>query len=338
MLEKLATDIKNSGKGKKYDCILGISGGVDSTYAAYWASRLGLNPLVVHLDNGWNTELAVKNIEHIVSKLNFDLYTHVVRWEEFKDLHLSFLKSGVVDIELPTDHAIYALLLKTAKKHGIKTIISGYNIATEGVIPSPWVWNKLDWLNIKSIHQAFGTIPLKSYPRITFLEHFLAILLSKIKIVNILDYLDYDKNEAKHILTNELGWKDYGGKHFESVFTRFYQGHILPKKFGIDKRKAHFSSLICSNHMTRDDAIQKLKEPIYDKELLKQDLSFVTKKLGLSTEELEIILNEPPCSHLNYSSYINSIYKTHERLFSMLRPLTKLIPSSMKFWKQTAYS
>jgi N-acetyl sugar amidotransferase len=278
---------------------MGLSGGLDSTYMALQAKKLGLRPLVVHFDNGWNSECAANNIENILNKLDFNLYTLVVNWDEFKDLQLSYLKASVIDIEAITDHAISATLYKLAVKHGIKYILSGENIATEAVIPSHWVHRKSDHINIKAIHKKFGKIPLKTFPLMGFREK-RGIRKSGIQTVRLLNLMPYEKKEAKRAVTRELGWKDYGGKHYESVFTRFYQGYILPVKFGIDKRKAHLSNLICSGQLTREEALSEMAKPPYDTELLKIDKDFVLKKLGLSHEEFENIMRLPVRSHKDF--------------------------------------
>lgn len=289
ILEKLIDKIKNSGKGKKYDCITGISGGVDSTYLAYQAKLHGLRPLIVHFDNGWNSELAVKNIESIITKLGFDLFTLVVDWNEFKNLQLAYLKASVVDIEAVTDHAIIATLYKLAVKYDIKYILSGTNVVTEATLPANWIFNKMDHTNIQSINKAFGKVDLKSYPLFdTRLKK--KAQLKGIETLALLNYMPYDKKKVKDIISKELNWRDYGGKHHESVFTRFYQGYILPLKFGIDKRKAHLSNLIFSGQISKEVAIDELKNEIYPIELLKSDYEFVLKKLGLSKEEFSDIM------------------------------------------------
>ncbi|MFM6923862.1 MAG: N-acetyl sugar amidotransferase, partial [Ferruginibacter sp.] len=248
-LDAIVQQIKEAGAGKKYDCITGISGGVDSTYLCLKAKELGLRPLIVHFDNGWNSELAVRNIEQIIAKLGFDLYTLVVDWNEFKDLQLAYLKASVVDIEALTDHAIAGTLYKIAAENNIKYILSGYNIVTEAVLPSYWVFNKSDNVNIRDIHKKYGSRPLKTYPLFGMKERKYFAGVKGIESINLLNYLPYNKAAVKEIITRELGWRDYGGKHYESVFTRFYQGYILPVKFGIDKRKAHLSNLIFSGQL-----------------------------------------------------------------------------------------
>jgi N-acetyl sugar amidotransferase len=298
-LEQLLTRIKVSGQGKKYDSIMGVSGGVDSTYLAWKAKEWGLRPLLVHLDNGWNSELSVVNIENIIARTGFDLFTHVVEWEEFKDIQLSFFKAHVVDIELVSDHAIFTTLYDLALRQGIKYMLSGRNLVTEEILPKNWIHNKGDSVNIMSIHKKFGTRPFKTYPLLTPAKK-LRALRKRIQSVNLLDLVDYRKKEVKDIIIRELGWKDYGGKHYESIFTRFYQGYILPKKFGIDKRKAHLSNLICSGQLTREKAILELDEPIYDPKVLKTDYTFVLKKLGFTPEEFENYIRAPRKEHSDY--------------------------------------
>jgi N-acetyl sugar amidotransferase len=298
-LESVVNEIKTRGEGKPYDCILGLSGGVDSTYLAYRATQLGLRPLAVHFDNGWNTELAVKNIENIVTKLKLDLYTYVIDWEEFRSLQLAFLKASVVDIEMITDHAIIATLYKLALKKDIPFILSGTNIVTEAILPENWIHRKGDHVHIKAINKLFGTRKLEKFP---LLDSFIKIRVSlaNIKSVSLLNLMHYNKAEVKKIITENLGWRDYGGKHYESVFTRFYQGYILPQKFAIDKRKAHLSNLICSGQMSRAEALNEMKKPGYEENVRKADYEFVLKKLELSPEEFHDILRLPIKQHSDY--------------------------------------
>jgi N-acetyl sugar amidotransferase len=307
MLDKIVKTIKTKGSNKDYDCLIGVSGGVDSTYVAYLTKKLGLKPLAVHFDNGWNSELAVSNIEKVLDKLNIDLYTYVIDWPTFKDLQLSFLKSSTPDGEIPTDHAINALLFSEANKRNIKFIINGMNFATESMAVESWSYGHSDWKYIKSIHKKFGQSSLNKYPKYTFLDLFYWTFLKSIKVISILNYIDYKKEEVMNILQNELGWKYYGGKHYESVYTRFYQGFILPKKFNIDKRKGHLSDLIRSNQISREDALKELRNPIYDPVLLKQDQDFVLKKLNFTNEKFEEILRLPPKSFREYPNNYKKI-------------------------------
>jgi N-acetyl sugar amidotransferase len=293
-------EMKRDGKGSDYDCLVGVSGGVDSTYVALLAKRLGLRPLCVHLDNGWNSELAVQNIHSIVEKLDLDLFTYVIDWEEFRDIQLAFIKASVVDIELVTDHAIFATLYLQAGKHGIKHILSGTNVMTETTLPPHWIHHKTDHVNIKAIHKQLGKIPMKTYPLMDWKVKKYYQMHKGLESFSILNYVPYNKAKVKAEIIEELGWRDYGGKHYESIFTRFYQGYILPTKFGIDKRKAHLSDLIFAGQITKEEAIAELAEPIYDAEQAKVDREFVLKKLGLSESEFEAVLSTPPKSHYDY--------------------------------------
>jgi len=313
ILQELVERIRVDGKNKPYDSIMGLSGGVDSTYVALQAKRLGLRPLAVHLDNGWNSELAVQNIENIVNRLGLDLYTHVIDWNEFRDLQLAYLKASVIDIEVVSDHAIFALLYKLAGEYGIKHILSGTNVVTEFVMPPHWIYNKTDHVNIKAIHKAYGSVPLKTYPFMDLKVKKWTQMIKKVRSHSILNYVSYNKAEVKKKIQEELGWRDYGGKHFESIFTRFYQGYILPEKFGVDKRKAHLSNLIYAGQITKEEALCELQEPPYDEQLVEQDLEFVTKKLGLSKAEFEDIMITPPRSHLGYEIE-QSVYDSYPYL------------------------
>jgi len=295
--EKKVEEIKSSGKGKPYDCILGLSGGVDSSYMALVAKDFGLRPLIVHFDNGWDDELAVKNIENIVNKLGFDIYTYVIEWEQFKDLQLAYFKASVIDIETPTDQLIFAALYKIAKERKIDYILSGNNIRTEFIMPRDWVNQyKRDSVNLRNIHDKYGTVPLKNFPRLSGKDVFW-YTKSGIKLVDVFDRLDFNLQDVKGRLVKELEWRPYPGKHYESVFTRFYQGYILPVKFGVDKRRAHFSNLICSGQMTRDEALNELKKPGYPQEQFKWDFEYVLKKWEISTQEFEQIMKLPPVPH-----------------------------------------
>jgi len=317
-LKNIIQKIKEAGKGKKYDCIVGVSGGVDSSYVAYLAKEWKLRALLVHLDNGWDSELAVKNVENIVKKTGFDLYTLVINWEEFKDLQRSFFKADVLDLELLSDHAIFATVYKLTRKFGIKYLLSGNNFETEAIMPPSWNWRKSDAINIKAIHKQYGTIKLKTFP-------FMSTILKTIyqyggvaQSIPVLDYLDYNKEIVMQTLKNELDWKYYGGKHYESIFTRFYQGYILPKKFNIDKRRAHYSTLINSDQMNRKEAIDALKNEIYPIELQNQDFELVCKKLEFSRPELEDYINRLPKSHLDFKSD-EKTYRVLKKIYSRVK-------------------
>lgn len=258
--EDIVGIIKKDGKGKKYDCLLGISGGVDSTYLAYLAKEAGLRVLCLHFDNGWNSELAVKNIENIVTKCGFDLHTYVVDWPEFKDIQRSYFKADVIDIEAVTDIAIFSVLDILCKKFKIKHIIDGRNTVTECILPKAWI-NK-NTSNLKGIHLKYGTRPLRSYPLMGPVRKRVTARITPFTSWPILDYINYVKDEAKELIQKKLEWRDYGGKHYESIFTRFYQGFILPTKFNVDKRKAHLSNLIFSGQLTKEEALNELDKPM----------------------------------------------------------------------------
>ena len=302
-LNKIISEIKKHGLGKEYDCIAGVSGGVDSSYALFKAKELGLRPLAVHFDSGWNSECAVNNIENMVKKLNIDLYTFVANWEEMRDLQLAFFKASVANCDIPQDYVFKVVLYKTADKKGIKYIISGSNLVTESILPTSWGYKSDDSRHLRSIHKKFGTIKLRNYPQLSFFEQFIYYpYIKKTKTIPILDYMTYIKAEAKEFLKKEFGWKDYGGKHFESVFTRFFQSYYLPKKFGFDKRRAHLSSLIVSGQMTREEALKEVDKRIYPEHQLREDKEFVAKKLGVAPEEFEKILALPIRTFKDYPS------------------------------------
>jgi len=300
--ESKINEIKEAGKNKKYDCIIGVSGGVDSTYIAYLVKKAQLRPLVVHFDNGWNSETAVRNINNIINYLDADLYTLVVDWEEFRDLQRAYIRAGVVDIEVLTDHAIITTLYKLASKYKLKYVISGANIETEWLLPKNWIYNKIDSINLKDIHSKYGEVPLKTYPLFTILKKKYYNNLKKLEFVYPINFLSYNKAEVKKLIQDEIGWEDYGGKHHESIFTKFYQNYILPTKFKIDKRKAHLSNLILSGQISREEALEELKQPLYDENELSRDKEFVVKKLGFSMEEFDEIMKEEPRSHYDYQT------------------------------------
>ncbi len=317
-LEEIVKKIKTASKNLKYDCIIGISGGIDSCYVVYKAKALGLKPLAVHLDNGWNSELAVSNMEKILHKLDIDLHTHVLDWEEFKDLQLSFLRASVPEIETPTDIAILAILHKVAAKHNIKYILSGGNFATEGILPKSWHYDAKDEKYLYAIQKQFGNKPLKTFPTFGFLKEMYYKFFKGIKIIYFLNYLPYSKKEAVALLENELNWKYYGGKHYESRYTRFVQSYILPEKFNIDYRKSTSSSLICSGEITREEALEEIKGKSYDINLVTEDKEYLCKKLELSTTEFNAIMNAPPKTHNDYPNnkkLLEFIYNTYRKFF-----------------------
>lgn len=302
-LENLVLKIKKDGAKKTYDCVLGLSGGFDSTYLALVTKKLGLRPLVVHFDNGWNSELAVQNIHNTVSKLGFDLNTYVINWEEFKDLQLSYIKASVIDIEIPTDHFIYATLYQIASKNRIKYILDGNNFATEfGNLSMNWSYSKSDLVNLLDIHKKFGTIPLRKFPKLGLFQRIFYDKILRIKSVRLVNYYQIKKVEAVKELEHELNWRDPGGKHYESIFTRFYQGYILPKKFGVDKRRLHLSNLIWSKQIERDEAVKILKEPTYDLKTQIEDKVYVLKKFNLKEDEFLGLMNLPVREHEDFDT------------------------------------
>jgi len=300
-LEGLIEKIRRDGRGRSYDCLIGMSGGVDSSYVAYLvAKKYGLRALAVHLDNGWNTELAVANVERLVKALHIDLITHVLDWNEFRDIQVAFLKSGISNIEIPTDHAIWAVLLRTANKHGIPYIIAGNNVTTESIMPESWLYGSKDSRLIKAIHKRFGKVEMKSYPSLSTFDYVYFLLARGIRWIPILNYIDYVKADAKRLLIEELSWRDYGGKHYESIFTRFFHASYLPEKFGFDLRKSYLSALVCSGQITRQQALDELANPPAAAEILRQDRDYVLKKLGLSNEDYDRIVREKPKSYRDY--------------------------------------
>lgn len=328
-LQEQIEEVKRNGKGKPYNCITGVSGGVDSSYLVYKAKEWGLRPLIVHFDNGWNSEIAVHNINKIIEHTGFNLYTIVVDWEEFRDLQLAYLKSGVVDLEVPTDHAIFATWFKLADKYKITSILDGNNIATEAILPPSWIYNKADHINLLGIHRRFGTRPLKTYPVFGLKEKSFQPFFNAIRIFRPLDFINYNKEEAKQTISEKMGWVDYGGKHYESIYTKFYQAYILPYKYKIDKRKPHLSNLILSGQLTREKAIEELNKPLYKPGELEQEKTYVLKKLGLSVDEFEELMMKQPVPHEVYGKekFLTEQYpflkllKPFAKLFAKKRPL-----------------
>ena len=296
---EIIAQIKADGKGKKYDCILGVSGGVDSTYLAYLSKQAGLRVLCVHFDNGWNSELAVKNIQNIVEKCGFDLYTYVIDWEEFRDIQLAYFKANVIDIEAVTDIAIFSALDIICKEQGIKHIIDGRNVVTEVTLPQAWICKNTS--NLRDIHNRFGSMKRKAYPLMSPIRRRLVARSKPFQSWPLLNYVVYDKKVAKETIISELSWRDYGGKHYESVFTRFYQGYILPMKFKVDKRKAHLSNLIFSGQLIKAEALAELEQPIYPASIFEQDLQFVLKKLGYTEQEFQEYLASVAVPHTVYN-------------------------------------
>lgn len=295
-LDGIVETLRRSGRNSDYDCIMGLSGGVDSSYLAYLAVReLDLRPLVVHVDSGWNSELAVSNIEHLCKNLELDLHTLVIDWSEMRDLQLAFFRAGVANLDVPQDHAFNAAMLSEARKFGVKSVLNGGNMQTESILPKAWGYDASDPKHLRSIHKAYGSLPLRSYPVRSDLDRLIVDpFVRRMKVYRPLEFVEYDKTSAKTLLQTELGWRDYGGKHYESRFTKFFQAYYLPTKFGFDKRKAHLSSLIASGQLTRADALVELSRPLYDERELEQDIAYFCKKLGLSRAEFDSVMVEEP--------------------------------------------
>lgn len=317
-LNALADRIKSECKDQDYDCIIGLSGGVDSSYLAYKIKEMGLRPLAVHVDAGWNSELAAQNIESIVKKLDIDLYTDVVNWEEVRDLQRAFLKANVANQDIPQDHAFFAGLYRYAVKNNIRYVMSGSNYATESVLPTGWGYNAMDLRHLMGIHRKFGKKKLKTYPRVSFWKYYFYYpYVKRMAVIRPLNYMPYGKAEAIAVLEKELGWKYYGGKHYESRFTKFFQAYYLPVKFGYDKRRAHLSSLVLSGQMTRDEALATMQEDIYPQKERKEDRAFVLKKLGFTEDEFNTLMAAPKKTYKDYPS--------NENLFALKDAALKLL-------------
>jgi len=319
-LAQMVENIKKEGEGKDFDCIIGMSGGIDSSYLLYLAvKKLGLRPLVFHVDAGWNSDTAVHNIEVLVDKLGVDLYTEVIDWEEMKDLQLAFFKSGLSNIDTPQDHAFFATMYKFAQKYDVKYILTGGNYSTECIRnPLEWMYYQSDSILLKDVHRKFGTKPLKNYPITNILWHKVYLpYIKKIKLLRPLDLMPYDKEEATQFLVDEFGYKRYAQKHFESRFTKFYEAYWLPKKFGYDTRKVQYSSLIVTEQMSREEALEKLKKPAYDEESIKQDFEYIANKLGITTEELQSYMDAPNKTYKDYKNQMG-IYEIGAKVMRMI--------------------
>jgi N-acetyl sugar amidotransferase len=306
-LAAIVQRIKDDGAGREYDCIIGLSGGVDSSYLALKVAEWGLRPLVVHVDAGWNSELAVANIEKIVKHCKFDLHTHVVDWEEMRDLHLAYLRSGLSNQDVPQDHVFFASLYHFATQNGIRYILSGGNIATESIFPMAWHGGSaMDSINLKAVHRQYGERPLRSYNTISFFQYYVWYpFVKKMRTVRPLNYMPYDKNRAIAELEATIGWRSYGRKHGESLFTKVFQNDFLPRKFGYDKRRPHLSSLVVSGQMSRDVALAKLEEPLYDKDELEVDLNYFCKKLRITREQYEAFIQGPKREYASFPNWVS---------------------------------
>lgn len=319
-LEETIAKIKKEGEGKEFDCILGMSGGVDSSYMLHLAvNEFGLRPLVFHVDGGWNSELAVHNIQVMVDKLGLDLYTEVINWEEMKDFQLAFFKSGVPHLDIPQDHAFIATLYNFADKHNIKYILNGGNISTECVRnPMEWLYYGTDMAQLKDFIKKFSTIKMESYPFSPIFRHkFYLRYIRKIQVVKPLNNMPYIKEDALQILADEYGWKPYPQKHFESRFTKFFEGYWLPERFGFDTRRVQYSSLILTDQMTREEALERLKKPAYNPDTIQEEFNYIATKIGLSSEELRKYFDMPKKFYWDY--------KNQESLFNFGAKVLKFL-------------
>lgn len=304
-LEAMVDKIKTDGKGKDFDCIIGMSGGIDSSYLTYVATeQLGLRPLVFHVDAGWNSQIAVNNIERLIDGLKLDLFTEVIDWPEIRDLQLAFFKSGVPHIDVPQDHAFFATMYKFAERNNVKYILTGANFSTECIRnPLEWMYYQSDSVQLRDIHRKFGTVPLRKYPVTSILWHKIWLpYVRGIKVIRPLNYVAYVKHEAMELLIERFGWQPYPQKHFESRFTRFYESYWLPERFGYDVRKVQYSSLILTDQISRPEAIAKLSEPSYDKETIAHDIEFIAAKLNITPEELNALMSLPKKTYRDYAS------------------------------------
>jgi N-acetyl sugar amidotransferase len=316
--KELIVRLKKEGIGKKYDCIIGLSGGIDSSYVAYIAKKHGLRVLGVHMDNGWNSEEAVRNIKNIADILGIDYESYVLDWEEFKEIQVAFLKASVPEADTPTDIAILASLHRVAAKYGVKNIISGGNFATEGILPKNWHYNAKDLTYFKYIHKRFGKGKISSFPTFGFRSEMYYKFVKGIKMVYLLNYIPYNKDEAIEILKEKLNWKYYGGKHYESKYTGFIQSYYLVKKFNIDYRRATLSSQICIGVISREQSLEILKSPSFKEDQVKTEKEYIAKKLGITLVEFEEIINFPPHWYSDYPNdekWLGYVYNTYRKIF-----------------------
>jgi aminotransferase len=323
-LDRLLEQIKASGVGQAYDCILGLSGGVDSSYLALKAKEWELRPLVVHVDAGWNSELAVANIEAIIKYCNYDLYTHVVDWDEMRDLQLAYFRAAIGNQDVPQDHAFFANLYRFAIKNNIRYVISGFNYATEGIMTVGGEFGPAtDATNLRAVHKRFGTHKLEKYVTVGFFDYYVWYpFVKKLRAVAPLNYIPYSKKSAISELESKIGWRAYGRKHGESLFTKFFQNYYLPTKFGYDKRRLHLSSLVLSGDLSRESAIAELEKPLYMPEELESDITFFCKKLRISRDEFEQIMDAPIHHYTDFEN-LNSQYILLKRCQALIERVTK---------------
>jgi N-acetyl sugar amidotransferase len=317
-LDTIFEKIRRSGRHRKYDCVLGVSGGTDSSYLAYIIKQRGLRPLAVHMDNGWNSDKAVVNIKNVTRKLGIDYESYVLDWEEFKDLQLAFLKASVPEAETPTDIAIPAALHAVAAKHRIKYILSGGNLATEGIRPRSWHYDVKDLKYFTYIHTKFGSRPLKSFPTFGYKKEIFYKIGKGMRMIYPLNFVPFIRDEAERLLREKLEWRPYGGKHHESTYTKFIQSYYLYEKFKIDYRRATLSTRICVGEITRFQAVERLRSIPYDPDEIEEAKKYIAKKLSIDRDELERIMSLPPKWYWDYPNderRLSFLYETYRRLF-----------------------
>ena len=317
-LAHLMNKIKAAGRGKPYDCVIGISGGVDSSHVLVKARELGLRPLAVHIDTGWNSELAVHNIRELMNRLGIDLVSNVIDWNEIRALQRACLNVPLVDIEIVSDHTIFATLYRLAAKHDIGYILAGMNLATESIMPRAWAYDKRDAKHLMRVYERFGEgLKLRSYPFLFPLRFLYYIFVKRIRVISLLNYVDYDKASALEDLSAHYGYRPYANKHGESVFTRFYQEYYLPQKFGFDKRRAHYSSQIAAGQLSRNEALALMQKPLFAAGEAELERAYVLKKLGFSDEQFEAIMRKPAIAH--------SALPTNAWMFDLKNPVTRFV-------------
>jgi N-acetyl sugar amidotransferase len=300
-LNEMVLKIKKAGSNKKYDCIVGVSGGRDSTYTLMVAKKLGLKPLAVHFDNGWNSDISVSNIKKACEKLEVELYTVVADWEEFKDLQVSFLKSSTPDADIPTDYAIYSVLYNIANKEGVKYILNGHSFRTEGTSPISWTY--MDPLYVKNVHRKFGKIKkIKSFPHMSVIKLQYLVFIKGVREFRLMEFIDYNKKKVDVVLKEELDWEYYGGHHHENHYTKFFQSYYLPQKFNIDKRKTELSALVRSGQISREEAVNEIEASPYHFE--QETVDYIINKLEIPSEEWDKIMKSPVKSHDDYKTLL----------------------------------
>lgn len=302
-LERMIASVKQAGRGRDYDCVLGISGGIDSSYLALKAYEWGIRPLVVHVDAGWNSEMAVQNIERIVKHCGYELHTHVVNWEDMRELQLSYLRAAVANQDVPQDHAFFAGLYHFATENRVHYVLNGGNVATEGIFPAAWHAAAMDARNLKAIHRTYGSQPLREYPLISFSQYYFWYpVIRRMTPLRPLNLMDYSKDRAVAEL-EEIGWRAYPRKHGESLFTKFFQNFYLPTKFGYDKRRPHLSSLVAAGAITRAQALESLQEPLYDEAELRRDRQYICRKLRVSDADFEDLMARPIHHYTDFDNW-----------------------------------